>query len=48
MYGSAATSTVYCWDSETGEAVPENNIEVTGQAVRAIAYDPLTDTFWSG
>ncbi|MDP8323032.1 MAG: hypothetical protein RAO94_11835, partial [Candidatus Stygibacter australis] len=40
MYGSAATSTVYCWDSETGEAVPENNIEVTGQAVRAIAYDP--------
>ncbi|MCF7912558.1 MAG: hypothetical protein K9M99_08525, partial [Candidatus Cloacimonetes bacterium] len=32
MYGSAATSTVYCWESATGVAVPENNIEVTGQA----------------
>ncbi|MCF7912971.1 MAG: carboxypeptidase regulatory-like domain-containing protein [Candidatus Cloacimonetes bacterium] len=48
MYGSAAASTVYCWESATGVAVPANNIEVTGQAVRAIAYDPLTDTFWSG
>jgi type IX secretion system substrate protein/immune inhibitor InhA-like protein/carboxypeptidase family protein len=48
MYGSAAGSTVYCWESQTGVAVPENNIEVPGNSVRAIAYDPLTDTFWSG
>jgi immune inhibitor InhA-like protein/carboxypeptidase family protein/type IX secretion system substrate protein len=48
MYGAAATGDVYCWEPETGTAVPENNITVTGQLVRAIAYDPLTDTFWSG
>ncbi|MCF7920226.1 MAG: immune inhibitor A, partial [Candidatus Cloacimonetes bacterium] len=48
MYGAAANSTVYCWDPQTGAAVPANNIEVTGQLVRALAYDPLTDTFWSG
>ena len=48
MYGSAASSEIYCWESETGEEIPENNITVTGQLVRALAYDPLTDTFWSG
>ncbi|MCF7911301.1 MAG: carboxypeptidase regulatory-like domain-containing protein [Candidatus Cloacimonetes bacterium] len=48
MYGSAASSSVYCWESQTGVAVPENNITVAGVSVRAVAYDPLTDTFWSG
>ncbi len=48
MYGSAAASTVYCWNAQTGAAVPENNIYLPGHSVRGLAYDPITDTFWSG
>ncbi|MCK4980247.1 MAG: fibronectin type III domain-containing protein, partial [Candidatus Delongbacteria bacterium] len=48
MYGSPANSSVSCWDPPTGTAVPANNINVAGQLVRAIAYDEVTDTFWSG
>ncbi len=48
MYGSPATSSVSCWDPPTGTANPAGNINVAGASVRAIAYDPVTDTFWSG
>jgi hypothetical protein len=48
MYGSPATSAVSCWDPPTGTANPGGNINVAGASVRAIAYDPATDTFWSG
>jgi hypothetical protein len=48
MYGSPASASVSCWDPPTGTAVPANNINVAGALVRAIAYDEVTDTFWSG
>jgi FlgD Ig-like domain len=48
MYGSPASSEVSCWESETGTAVPGNYINVPGALVRALAYDAITDTFWSG
>ncbi len=48
MYGSPASSQVSCWESETGNAVTANFINVAGQSVRALAYDEVTDTFWSG
>jgi len=48
MYGSAASSDVFCWESETGNAVSSNYITVPGQSVRALAYDEVTDSFWSG
>ncbi|MCF7793961.1 MAG: lamin tail domain-containing protein [Candidatus Cloacimonetes bacterium] len=48
LYGSPANSSVTCWEPATGTAVPANNINVAGQSVRAIAYDEVTNTFWSG
>ncbi|MCF7920507.1 MAG: carboxypeptidase regulatory-like domain-containing protein [Candidatus Cloacimonetes bacterium] len=48
MYGSAAASTVYCWNPLTGAEVEELRIELPGHIVRGLAYDPLTDSFWSG
>ncbi|MCF7792410.1 MAG: hypothetical protein K9N09_00260 [Candidatus Cloacimonetes bacterium] len=48
MYGSAASQEVFCWESETGNAVTANFINVAGQSVRALAYDEVSDTFWSG
>jgi flagellar hook capping protein FlgD len=48
FYGSAATASVTCWEPQTGAAVAANNVNVAGASVRAIAYDEVTDTFWSG
>jgi len=48
FYGSPASASVSCWEPTTGTAVPANNINVAGALVRAIAYDEVTDTFWSG
>ncbi|MCK4654989.1 MAG: T9SS type A sorting domain-containing protein [Candidatus Cloacimonetes bacterium] len=48
LYASATDSYVICWEPDTGNAVPANNITVPGQTIRALAYDDSTDTFWSG
>ena len=47
MYG-AYLSTVHCWNPSTGNAVQGNYIDVEGHTLRALAYDEVTDTFWSG
>ncbi|MCF7918511.1 MAG: carboxypeptidase regulatory-like domain-containing protein [Candidatus Cloacimonetes bacterium] len=46
MYGSYNSNTIFCWEAESGNLVPENDITVTGFNPYALAYDPLTDSFW--